>query len=81
MKPSFSLLWLILGSIRSSNSAFYQVMFYLPVYFQSIKGQSAIMSGVYTLPYLAFFAVGAVSSGTLIGKTRYLMPCECDLLP
>lgn len=56
-------------------------MFYLSVYFQSIKGQTAIMSGVYTLPYLAFFALGAVSSGTLIGKTRYLMPCEYDLFP
>lgn len=55
-------------------------MFYLPVYFQSIKNQSAIMSGVSTLPFLAFFAVGAVTSGTVIGKTRYLMPCEL-LLP
>lgn len=56
-------------------------MFYLPVYFQSIKGQSAIMSGVYTLPFLAFFALGAVSSGATIGKTRYLVPSEYDHLP
>ncbi|KAK2605783.1 hypothetical protein N8I77_008597 [Diaporthe amygdali] len=68
--------WLIHNSVYSSNAAFYQVMFYLPIYFQSIKGQSAIMSGVYTLPYLAFFALGAVCSGTLIGYTRYLMPYQ-----
>lgn len=62
--------------MSSSNSAFYQVLFYLPIYFQSIHGQSAIISGVSTLPFLAFFALGAVLSGTVIGKTRYLQPYE-----
>ena len=51
-------------------------MFYLPVYFQSIKGQSAVISGVSTLPFLAFFALGAVLSGTIIGKTQLLQPYE-----
>ncbi|KUI56700.1 Putative HC-toxin efflux carrier TOXA [Cytospora mali] len=60
----------------SSHAAFYQVMFYLPIYFQSIHGQSAIISGVNSLPFLAFFALGAVSSGTAIGKTRHLQPYQ-----
>lgn len=68
--------WLTGDFLPSSNSAFYQVLFYLPVYFQSIHGQSAITSGVNTLPFLAFFAVGAMSSGTIIGKTRYLQPYQ-----
>ena len=51
-------------------------MFYLPIYFQSIKGNSAIISGVNTLPFLAFFGVGAMLSGTLVGKTRYLQPYQ-----
>lgn len=51
-------------------------MFYLPLYFQSIHGQSAITSGVNTLPFLAFFALGAVSSGSAIGKTRLLVPYQ-----
>ncbi|KAI1074256.1 major facilitator superfamily domain-containing protein [Whalleya microplaca] len=59
-----------------SNSAFYQIMFYLPIYFQSIHNQSAIMSGVNTLPFLAFFALGAVLSGSVIGKTRLLQPYQ-----
>jgi hypothetical protein len=45
-------------------------MFYLPIYFQSIHGQSVVRSGVNTLPFLALFAVGAVISGAVIGKTR-----------
>ncbi|KAL4784723.1 major facilitator superfamily domain-containing protein [Aspergillus varians] len=59
-----------------SYAALYQVMFYLPIYFQSIHGQSAIKSGVNTLPFLALFAVGAVVSGAVIGKTRYTQPFE-----
>ncbi|KAL4895642.1 major facilitator superfamily domain-containing protein [Aspergillus ambiguus] len=59
-----------------SYAALYQVMFYLPIYFQSIHGQSAVKSGVNTLPFLAFFALGAVVSGAVIGKTRYTQPYE-----
>ncbi|PLB44871.1 MFS general substrate transporter [Aspergillus steynii IBT 23096] len=59
-----------------SYAALYQVMFYLPIYFQSIHGQSAVKSGVNTLPFLALFALGAVVSGAVIGKTRYTQPYE-----
>ncbi|KAL5358547.1 major facilitator superfamily domain-containing protein [Aspergillus floccosus] len=59
-----------------SYAALYQVMFYLPIYFQSIHGQSAVKSGVNTLPFLTLFAVGAVVSGAVIGKTRYTQPYE-----
>ncbi|KAK7977948.1 MFS gliotoxin efflux transporter glia [Apiospora saccharicola] len=59
-----------------SNSAFYQVMFYLPIYFQSVKGDSAIISGVNTLPFLAFFGLGAMLGGTLVGKTRHVQPFQ-----
>ncbi|KAK8081286.1 MFS general substrate transporter [Apiospora saccharicola] len=59
-----------------ASLANFQVTFYLPVCFQSIHGQSAIMSGVNTLPCMAFFALGPIVSGTLIGKTRHLQPYE-----
>ena len=67
---------------RSCNLANFQVIFYIPIYFQSVHGQSAIMSGVNTLPFMVFFAVGALLSGTLIGKTGFLQPFElaCGLL-
>ncbi|MCJ1382751.1 hypothetical protein MMC17_005864 [Xylographa soralifera] len=59
-----------------SNSVLYQALFYLPIYFQSIHGQSAIISGVNSIPFLALFAVGAMASGTIIGKTRLLQPYQ-----
>ncbi|KAF7341522.1 putative HC-toxin efflux carrier TOXA [Mycena venus] len=58
------------------NLANFQVLFYLPIYFQSIHGQSAITSGVNNLPFMAFFAMGTMLSGVLIGKTRLLQPYE-----
>ncbi|KAJ5553897.1 HC-toxin efflux carrier TOXA [Penicillium frequentans] len=59
-----------------ANLANFQVLFYLPIYFQSIHGQSAIASGVNSLPFMAFFAAGSMLSGFLIGKTRLLQPYE-----
>ena len=37
---------------------------------------SAIQSGVYSLPFMAFYTFGAVLSGILVGKTRLLQPFQ-----
>ncbi|KAL6414212.1 ResE [Ilyonectria robusta] len=34
------------------------------------------MSGVNSIPFLAFFALGAIVSGAAIGKTRHLQPYQ-----
>lgn len=34
------------------------------------------MSGVYSLPFMAFYTLGAIISGILVGKTRLLQPIE-----
>ncbi|RAO74259.1 uncharacterized protein BHQ10_010271 [Talaromyces amestolkiae] len=59
-----------------TTAAFYQVMFYLPIFMQSIHGQSAILGGVNTLPFLLFFGVGTMVSGKVVEKTRYLQPFQ-----
>ncbi|KAL6238454.1 hypothetical protein BDW75DRAFT_247213 [Aspergillus navahoensis] len=59
-----------------ANLGNFQVLFYLPIYFQSIHDQSAIASGVNSLPFMAFFAVGSMLSGFLIMRTRLLQPYE-----
>ncbi|CAK7237123.1 hypothetical protein SCUCBS95973_009841 [Sporothrix curviconia] len=48
--------------------------FFLPIYFQAIKGVSAIMSGVYLLATILPQALGAVSSGVLVSKVGYVPP-------
>lgn len=60
----------------SNNTSMFMVMFYLPIYLQSIHGLSAVASGVDTLPFLAFFALGAFVGGAAVGKTRLLQPYQ-----
>ncbi|KAJ4389518.1 hypothetical protein N0V93_006988 [Gnomoniopsis smithogilvyi] len=59
-----------------ANCANFQVLFYLPIYFQSVKGDSAIMSGVYTLPFVCFYALGSFLSGLWISKSRLPIAAE-----
>ncbi|CAK7199290.1 hypothetical protein SEUCBS139899_001965 [Sporothrix eucalyptigena] len=48
--------------------------FFLPIYFQAVKGVTAIMSGVYLLATILPQVVGAVSSGILVTKLGYIPP-------
>ncbi|KAL3442938.1 hypothetical protein BJX65DRAFT_312399 [Aspergillus insuetus] len=59
-----------------ANLANFQVLFYFPIYFESIQDQSATASGVNSLPFMAFLAVGSMLSRFLIIRTRLLQPYE-----
>ncbi|KAL4923695.1 major facilitator superfamily domain-containing protein [Aspergillus undulatus] len=48
--------------------------YYLPIYFQSIRDESALDSGVNLLPNILAQLVSAVLSGVLIGKLGYYLP-------
>lgn len=48
--------------------------FYLPIYFQAIKGMSAAAAGVRILAYFLGTVVFVVASGVLISKSGYYTP-------
>ncbi|OBR06534.1 Efflux pump [Colletotrichum higginsianum IMI 349063] len=48
--------------------------YYMPIYFQAVKGASALMSGVYLLSGILPQLVMAILSGALIGKMGYYLP-------
>ncbi|EIT75068.1 major facilitator superfamily domain-containing protein [Aspergillus flavus] len=48
--------------------------YYLPIYFQSVRGKSALVSGVNLLPNILCQLVMAVISGVLTGKLGYYLP-------
>ncbi|KAK8033518.1 hypothetical protein PG991_002916 [Apiospora marii] len=56
------------------NGPNFLVIYYLPIYFQSIRGQNAIESGVNILPAVCFFALGCLCAGGLIGRIGYWQP-------
>ncbi|TLS22475.1 uncharacterized protein PpBr36_10041 [Pyricularia pennisetigena] len=48
--------------------------FFLPIYFQSVKGATPVMSGVYTLPTVLGQLLFSVLSGLIIPKMGYYIP-------
>ncbi|KAH8705863.1 putative MFS multidrug transporter [Talaromyces proteolyticus] len=48
--------------------------YYLPIYFQAIKGASPMMSGVYMLPIVISQLIGAALSGPAVSKLGFYLP-------
>ncbi|KAK3673924.1 hypothetical protein LTR78_006126 [Recurvomyces mirabilis] len=53
---------------------FIPVTFYLPLYFQAVRGASPIQSGIWLLPTALSIAVGSPLNGLFIGKTGQYLP-------
>lgn len=57
-----------------SSAAFNVVDYFLPIWFQAIKGASAVESGAMLLPSIIGLAVAAVSSGFIVSFFGYYTP-------
>ncbi|KAI1126002.1 major facilitator superfamily domain-containing protein [Nemania abortiva] len=55
-------------------STLFGTSYYLPIYFQAVKGVNAILSGVYLLPTILSQLVFAIASGTLVTKIGFVPP-------
>lgn len=53
---------------------YYLVIYYIPLYFQSVDGVTPIMSGVYNLPLIAAVTVSMIASGFIISGTGLAFP-------
>lgn len=49
-------------------------IYYLPLYFQAIKGVSAVHSGISLLPLVMSLVVASILAGALTAKTGYYVP-------
>jgi Na+/melibiose symporter-like transporter len=50
------------------------VNYYLPIYFQTVRGASPAMSGVYILPIILGLMLMALTSGVLVSRWGYYLP-------
>jgi MFS family permease len=48
--------------------------YYLPLYFQAVRGNTPLLSGAYTLAYAASIGISSVSTGIYIRKTGLYLP-------
>ena len=56
--------------------SYYLVIYYLPIYFQSIANASPTMSGVYNLPLIIATTISMISSGMIISATGFAGPIQ-----
>lgn len=56
------------------GSSFMIIIYYLSIWFQAVKGDSAIRSGYSTLPFILSLVVGSIASGALVSKIGYYNP-------
>jgi hypothetical protein len=47
------------------------LLYYLPIYFQSVRGASPVMSGVYNLPIVVAIGIFCVVGGIVVSKTSH----------
>jgi len=58
----------------SLGGAFFLFIYYIPIWFQAIKGTTAINSGIRTLPLILAQVIGVVISGGLTTQFGYYTP-------
>ena len=56
--------------------SYYLVIYYLPIYFQSVGGASPTMSGVYNLPLIVATTVSMILSGMVVSATGLTVPLQ-----
>jgi len=58
----------------SFAAGYFVLLYYLPIYFQSVDNASPIRSGVLNLPMVIFIAIGSAVSGVVVAKTGHAAP-------
>lgn len=55
-------------------AGYFVLLYYLPIYFQSVDNRTAISSGVLNLPLVLSLALGSTFAGVVVMKTGYAAP-------
>lgn len=63
------------------GAAFFTMVYYLPIWFQAIRGASATDSGIDTLPMMISTTVGNIIGGVFVSVTGYYTPMMLALPP
>lgn len=56
------------------SGGFFLLVYYLPIYFQCVKGSSAITSGLQVLPFMLATVISSVVVGALVTAVGYYTP-------
>lgn len=51
------------------------MVYYIPIWFQSVKGTSAVQSGIRSISLVLALVIGSVTGGAITFRTGYYTPC------
>ncbi|KAI9730555.1 MAG: hypothetical protein M1834_005796 [Cirrosporium novae-zelandiae] len=57
-----------------AGSAMMLIVYYLPIWFQAIKGATAVKSGIMSIPLVLSLVIGSILAGFLVTKIGYYVP-------
>ncbi|KAI0798852.1 putative MFS drug efflux transporter [Xylaria sp. FL0064] len=60
--------------VVASATASFTIIYFIPLFYQLVKNEDALISGVHLLPYVAFMVTVCVGNGILLGKFGYYAP-------
>ncbi|KAI8597127.1 major facilitator superfamily domain-containing protein [Dissophora ornata] len=61
-------IWSTYGSLFFNGMAFFGLLFYIPIYFQVVKGESATIGGLEIVPFVVGILISSVISGLWAAK-------------
>ncbi|KAF2661948.1 MFS general substrate transporter [Lophiostoma macrostomum CBS 122681] len=56
------------------SSSFFVLIYFLPIYFQAVKGMSALNSGIASIPLIFSNVIALIIVGVLVSKLGFYMP-------
>ena len=65
---------LLFAQMAASQVVVYVPIYFIPLYFQFVRGDSALEAGVRLLPFVVLLVFGVIFNGAMMGKLGYYMP-------
>ena len=69
-------IWTSCGFVFTFVGAYYLIIYYFPIYFQSVGNSSPTMSGVYNLPLIIANSIAMILSGMAVSATGHAVPIQ-----
>lgn len=65
---------ILFAQVAAAVSVVYVTMYFIPLYFQFVRADSALRAAVHLLPFVVANVVGIILNGAIMGKVGYYMP-------
>ena len=65
---------LLFAQMAASQVVVYVPIYFIPLYFQFVRGDSALEAGIRLLPFVLLLVFGVIFNGAMMGKLGYYMP-------